>query len=419
MSFKRQKTNATIKIICRENKMKKNKKAPLYLRITISRKAYYLSLGHDIKPSLFDKDAEKVKPGAGNALKLNSALSKEKDKLTDIILDLQREGKHVSIQTIKERYLKPEKLRTFFSFAASVLNNPAYHIAQGSLYGYNSSLKNLAQYSPNLTIDQITPDFLEEYRSWMYQKGNKYNTVRNNLKNIRIFVSKAYKKDLIASNPFDKFKVGDSRRANKPFLTIEEVNKLHQMFVDEALKMPELTDMDGKKYKGNANYHDCLTYILIGIYTGLRFSDVAKLNKSHVKGTNIVIEMTKGKEHQKKEVTIPLLQRLNDVIELDHPSGRLYANPVKSNKTTNLYIRRVMRIAGIDKDFTFHCSRHTFAIVALTAGVQFKVISDLLGHDSLMTTEIYARVFDELRNKEMSKVDAAFEKVTPTLKKVS
>ncbi|NJO92533.1 MAG: tyrosine-type recombinase/integrase [Chloroflexia bacterium] len=50
---------------------------------------------------------------------------------------------------------------------------------------------------------------------------------------------------------------------------------------------------------------------------------------------------------------------------------------------------------------TYHEARHTFAIVGLMKGMNLAVISKILGHTSIKTTEIYAKIVDDLTRKEM------------------
>jgi len=60
------------------------------------------------------------------------------------------------------------------------------------------------------------------------------------------------------------------------------------------------------------------------------------------------------------------------------------------------------------KKISFHFVRHTFATVGLTIGIPMEIISKLLGHRDLKTTQIYAKVIDTLKIKEMEKWNNVF-----------
>ena len=64
-----------------------------------------------------------------------------------------------------------------------------------------------------------------------------------------------------------------------------------------------------------------------------------------------------------------------------------------------------MEIARIGKHITFHSGRHTFAIMALEVGSPVEVVSHILGHSNLSITQVYARVVDSQKTREMSKMD--------------
>jgi site-specific recombinase XerD len=60
----------------------------------------------------------------------------------------------------------------------------------------------------------------------------------------------------------------------------------------------------------------------------------------------------------------------------------------------NRFLKEIATAAKIDKNVTFHVSRHTFATNSITLGIPIEVVSKLLGHTSLKNTMIYAKVFD-------------------------
>jgi site-specific recombinase XerD len=79
------------------------------------------------------------------------------------------------------------------------------------------------------------------------------------------------------------------------------------------------------------------------------------------------------------------------------------AAPVFPAITSGQHINRVIgtwvKRAGITKDITFHCFRHTFATLQLAQGTDIYTVSKMLGHTDVKTTQIYAKVVDEKKQK--------------------
>ncbi|WP_246222963.1 site-specific integrase [Draconibacterium halophilum] len=79
--------------------------------------------------------------------------------------------------------------------------------------------------------------------------------------------------------------------------------------------------------------------------------------------------------------------------------------PVNSNQKMNAYLKEIADICGIKKNLSMHVARHTFATtITLTNGVPIETVSKILGHSSLKTTQIYARILDCKISEDMQKV---------------
>ncbi|HSH19282.1 MAG TPA: site-specific integrase [Draconibacterium sp.] len=79
--------------------------------------------------------------------------------------------------------------------------------------------------------------------------------------------------------------------------------------------------------------------------------------------------------------------------------------PVISNQRLNSYLKEVADLCGIEKNLTFHLARHTFATtVTLAKGVPLETVSKMLGHTSLKTTQIYARITDQKIGYDMQEL---------------
>jgi site-specific recombinase XerD len=82
---------------------------------------------------------------------------------------------------------------------------------------------------------------------------------------------------------------------------------------------------------------------------------------------------------------------------------------LQDNKEVNLKLKYFAAAAGIDsKKVTFHTARHTCATLLLSMGVPIEVVSNILGHGEIRTTQIYAKVLDKQVDEGMHKLDNIF-----------
>ena len=85
------------------------------------------------------------------------------------------------------------------------------------------------------------------------------------------------------------------------------------------------------------------------------------------------------------------------------PDEQIFTD-IHSPSCTNEAIKRWVLRAGIDKEITFHCGRHTFAVMMLDLGTDIYTVSKLLGHRELSTTQIYAKVLDKNKQAAVARI---------------
>lgn len=251
-------------------------------------------------------------------------------------------------------------------------------------FGYKSQITKILKFKKRIYFSDITEKFINEYRQYMlYTLGNNENTAGKSLRVLRTFVNVSIRFGYIKSNPFQyiSIKKVDGKR---DFLSIDELNKLTDYYLKNNLLKP----ID----------KDILGYFLFACYTGLRYSDLKTFSKDSIVNDSIHLRMHKTGYL----VNIPLSTKAKMFIP-DTPSNSNRVFRIYCNKVTNKVLKKTGVQLGLNKNLTCHVARHTFATVSISLGIPIEVVSKLLGHTSIRTTQVYAKIVDTVKIKEMQK----------------
>lgn len=317
-----------------------------------------------------------------NADGLNFALFSMIRDIEGIELDYIKKGVDVTLPLLKEAvrsHLSPSA--KLVDFGNEVVTQSERNIL--TKQNYKTLFNNLERYKPGALVTDIDYQFVVSYDKWLRDSGIAHNTRISRLRLLRAVLNEAKNRDIISVNPFERFKI-QQMVSKKGYVTNEQLRQLESM-----------------RLKG---YEDLVRdAFLVGCYTGLRFSDVTALRQSHIKDGWLVIAMKKTKF----TVEIPVAKlfdgkMLKIVEKYGGDIGRL-TKKLGSNATVNKTLRGLLDAVGADAKITFHSSRHTFATLLGQQGVDITVVSKLLGHTKLQTTEIYREVNREGIEMALSK----------------
>ena len=89
----------------------------------------------------------------------------------------------------------------------------------------------------------------------------------------------------------------------------------------------------------------------------------------------------------------------------DMPQDKRVFEGLKYSAYHNKHLFQWIGAAGITKDITFHCFRHTFATLQLFNGTDIYTVSKMLGHKDLKTTQIYAKIVDEAKRTAIAELN--------------
>lgn len=275
-------------------------------------------------------------------------------------------------------------------------------------YTLHSLAKHLEAYAGNkITFAKVNTEFVKGFIAYLrtamnfnYENSKKehkdeilsQNTQHNLYKKFTWVIRKAMQADILVVNPLDKLDNSDKPKpeeGQREFLTIEEIKRLMiTACKDDMLKRSFL--------------FCCLV--------GLRYSDVKNLLWGDLREDNsgeiiLRLRIIKTKRYEDFPISHEALKWLPEERGMDED----FVFSLGKNDNANQKLKRWCTSAGINKKISFHCSRHTAATLNLSLGVSMDVVSKLLGHTKISTTQRYAKIIDENKKAAVHKQNGIFD----------
>lgn len=390
-----------IQFITRVNKAR-NGLLPLYARISVDSHRVEVSLKQWIYPDNWNDVKGSAKGKSEEIRTLNTYLEKVRSQITECYQELQLKKKLVTADAVKDMFCgseeKDHSLMSLFDYHNSEMKST---LEWGTLKNYFSTKKYFEKYlkekfrTSDIYLSQLNYKFLTDYERFMkdykpldHHKPCGQNTIMKHIERLRKVVNLAIKNEWLDRDPFMKFKASFTK-TTRQFLTINE-----------------LTAIEAKEFKISRLQH-AKDLFVFSCYTGLAYIDVFNLTPLNMcLGIDGEYWINTCRKKTDQPVRIPILPKAMEIIEKykTHPAvvakGKLL--PTFSNQKLNSYLKEIADLCGIEKPLTFHIARHTFATtITLTNGVPIETVSKLLGHTSIKTTQIYAKVIEQKVSEDM------------------
>ena len=223
----------------------------------------------------------------------------------------------------------------------------------------------------NESVDELSKKDIENYQYYLVQKGYSRSTQNQHINAIKYYYENILKR------PRQTYYIERPRKDKKlpNVLDKQEVNAIIQ-------------------HTQNLKHKAALTLLYA---CGLRISELINLKIESVDGKRMLIKIVSGKGTKDRYVPLPenVRQLLRKYYKEYKPKQYMF-NGSDSLKYSPISVRNVLKRstkkAGIRKNVTPHMLRHSYATHVLESGVDIRYIQNLLGHNSIKTTEIYTHV---------------------------
>ena len=242
------------------------------------------------------------------------------------------------------------------------------------------AFKKFIFHSGEIALDKISFRIVEQFISSIY--FNSHSAAALYLRTLKAAFTKALEWNYIEENPFKKVKLPRQVKSYPLFISLEELHQINAKVSSRLLR-------------------DIYT---TAFFTGMRLGELVNMKWHWVNLDihNIVIRNDDGFcIKSKKERTIPIHSEVYKILDqyihkvhsfyvfTNKPGVRIHPDYISRN-----FKRAVVQI-GLKKNIHFHSLRHSFASRLVQKGVSLYVVKDLLGHESLSTTQIYSHLRQE------------------------
>ena len=277
---------------------------------------------------------------------------------------------------------------------------------------FNVLRNHLKAFSPNLSFASLTEEKMQDLVLYYRKRDFRNTTISKQLSFFRWFLRWAAQKN---------YYNGDLHVTFKPKLKGVSVDSREIIY----LSQDELRQLQDFSFQPMQEALERVRDVfLFQCFTGLRYSDVAKLKRSDVKKGIVHVITKKTVDGLRIELNKHSQAIIDKYKDFNFPNDKVL--PVISNEKMNAHLKTLGQVVGLDEPtrvvyfkgnqryeevypkwylLTTHVARRTFVVTALQLGIPVEVIMRWTGHNNFDAMKPYAKIVDELKEKSMSKFD--------------
>ncbi len=337
----------------------------------------------------------------GYLLLIRGRMTRDLRRLKRAADTLENSGKpHYTADDVIRRFHDTATDESFFSFMEEVIVQLKRLNRERTAETYTATLSSFLHFQnkKDVLLEEVTSDLMQEYEAYLKARGIAMNTISFYMRILRAVYNRAVEKGIVEQrNPFRHVYTGIDKTVKRA-LALKEIRKIKELDLTFYPALDFARDM-----------------FLFSFYTrGMSFVDMAYLRKTDLKNGVLIYRRRKtGQQLSIKweKCMQEIVDKYNVLVMFDFPyllpiitvtdaqearqqyKNRLYA--------VNMNLKRVAARIGLSIPLTTYVARHSWASIARNKNIPLAVISEAMGHDSELTTQIY------LASLECSVIDKA------------
>lgn len=390
-----------------------NDEFPISLVIIKDRKRTIISTGFRSSTKHWDEKKNLPKRSHPNHRELSIIIEQKKIDAQKLLLTLEQDRKDSNITAIRSEITKSRKKHILS--VLKYFDETIVQLKDEGRIGYSNVFKETRRALFNfrngkdLSFYEITHDLLLKFDAWYIKKGNSLNSIFVFMRTFKTLINNAKRADLI-THDFDPFKDFSFKKYRRYRPEKRAISK------DEIKLIYEYAPEKESSLFNSRNY-----FIFSYLTRGTNFIDIAHLTWNNIT-KNKRMKYTRKKTGQSFDIGL-----LNEAYEIlkyykanyqgsdtdyifpilnrnIHKTAAQIDNRIeKVLKQTNKDLRFIGKKLGISEKITTYVARHSFATILKQEGTNTSIISEMMGHQSERTTQIYLDSFEQKKLDEATK----------------
>jgi len=404
----------------------------ILLYVNINGSPMRLTTGLRIDKKVWNPNKGHVKGKNALAAKQNAHIKALVAKASEIVLTYVHEKKPLSNTLFKQEWYgssSPLPQHNFIQFYRTRMTeaHKKGDITKGTLTTERRSLRKLIRFAgSHLPPNHITREFLENldtaHSKWLAEKGHTGITERRRLfLNIRKYLRFAQNEGhQVSPSAFYKKKLPTSRPDPTP-LTEAEVRLLISLIESPSTILDRLREKATTRglTPWHASRYVCqekvdkvqrvLRAFLFSCFTGFRYSDLKRIQYTHIKNNLITYQPHKTRRTSGITIRIQINKMISRFIPPRSSSPYLF-HTLPNNCECNLEIKHICTLIPelATRPTKMHDARHTFITMSIARGVPIERVKKLAGIKSLSTLQVYLHIANDLANSSLTSAYAHF-----------
>jgi len=394
---------ATISFYINTGKLDRKGRAPIYAQFDHLKRRFRVYTGEKIDPKYWSRSKYSyIKPSYNDDSTLDTYLKNVEKTIRKIVVDARNKNKTITPELVKSELLKltnQNSEATFFPLFDQYLEVSKSTKGFNTIKNYKNALHYYNEYKNDegfeFRFEDLNMAFYDSFMEYLIaDKKLANNTAGRVIKVLKTFLNWAFENDYHTNLDYKKFRIIEEK-IEIIYLTDAELKTIYNLQISN-IPLARARDL-----------------FCFGCFTGLRFSDIAQLDKGNIEDGQIQIRTQKTRDL----LTIPLLPQAREILERHD-----FKLPVLSNQKLNGHLKTLGKLAGItqpvniqryrgatrvDKQIpkyeliTTHTSRRTFITLSLEKGIRPEVVMSITGHKDFKSFSAYIKIVDSVKKDEL------------------